>query len=112
VEAGDVLKGLAAGHPAVEAGILGEVAQLAAMVAGSRHLYAVDGGGAGRGAGETGEDLERRRLAGAVRAEEAKDRAFGHVEGEVGQGLDAFVVLRQADHRDGVGHLMTPAGRW
>ena len=74
-EPGDVAKRLAAGHPAVEPRILGEVAELAAMVAGRRDRHAVDRRAAGRRAGEPGEDLEGGGLAGAVRAEEAEDRA-------------------------------------
>ena len=108
-EAGDVAERLAAGHPAVEPRILGEVAELAAMLAGRRDRHAVDGCAAGGRPGEAGEDLERGRLAGAVRAEEAEDGAGGHVEGQVGQGLDALVVLGQAGHRDGVGHRFAPS---
>ena len=87
-EARDVAQRLAAGHPAVEPRVLGEVAELAAVLAGSRDRDAVDRRAAGRRAGEAGEDLEGGRLAGAVRAEKAEDGAGRHVEGEVGQGLD------------------------
>ena len=103
-EAGDVAERLAPGHPAVEPRILGEVAELAAMLAGRGDRDAVDGGASGRRPGEPGEDLEGGRLAGAVRAEEAEDGAGRDVERQVGQCLDALVVLGQPIHRDGVGH--------
>ena len=47
-EARDVAERLAAGHPAVEPRVLGEVAELAAMLAGSRDGNAVDRRAAGR----------------------------------------------------------------
>ena len=78
------------------------------MLAGRRHGDAVDRRAAGRRAGEPGEDLERGRLAGAVRAEEAEHGAGRDVERQVGQGLDVLVVLGEAVHRDRVGHRITP----
>ena len=109
-KARDVAERLATGHPAVEAGVLGEVPKVAAMVAGRGHRDAVDGGASGRRAGEPGKDLQGSRLAGAVRAEEAEDGAGRDVQRQVGQRLDVLVVLGEAIHRDGVGHEIAPYG--
>ena len=76
VERGDEAQGLATGHPVVEPRLLGEVADLATVA----------GAGLARGcprrtrcrssAREAGEQLDGGRLAGAVGAEEAVDRAL------------------------------------
>ena len=68
-------------------------------------LYHVDprhGGPAGIGEGQRGQDPHRCGLAGAVRAEQAKDRPGGHGEADTGQGPGLPVVLGQPlglDHR-------------
>src|SRR5262249_12410470 len=54
-----------------------------------RGIAAADADRAGGGREDTGEDAHRRRLAGAVRAEEADDLAAGDVEGDAGNGFDA-----------------------
>ena len=105
-------KRLAAGHPAVEARVLGEVAELASVLAGGRHRHAVDRRAAGRGAGQAGQDLEGGRLAGAVRAEKAEHRPGRHVEGQVRESLDTLVMLGQVAHRDGAGHRLLLCCDW
>ena len=51
------------------------------------------------------EDLDRRRLAGAVRAEQAEDLAGRDLEVDPAHRLDAVVRLAQADHGDGTRHI-------
>ena len=54
---------------------------------------------------ERGEDPDRGRLAGAVRAQHAEDRALGHVEVEPAQGVRLAEALVEADGLDhGAGH--------
>ena len=108
IQRGHEAQRVATGHPVVEARILGEVADLAAVARAGADRDARDGGrAAGRG-GQAGEELDGRRLAGAVGAEEAVDGAGRHVQAEVGQRRHAGVVLGQAGRGDGrgLGHVV------
>ena len=96
------LEQLAAGHPAVEARLLAEVADVA------RQLEAAvgdgDAGHHGRAAGgvpEAGQQAQRRRLAGAVGTQEAEDGARRDGQVEAIEGHDRPVVLGQAARLDG-----------
>ena len=60
VEAGDVAKGLARGHPVVEPGLLAEVADRPLVGLARRERDARDGRAAARRPGEAGEDLQGR----------------------------------------------------
>ena len=74
VEAGDVSKRLAPGHPAIEARLLAEVADRALVGLARCERHAGDRRAAAGRPAQAGEDLDRRGLAGAVRAEKAVDR--------------------------------------
>ena len=50
------------------------------------------------------EDLDRGRLARAVRSEQAEDLALGYLEADPSERLDAAVGLREVGDDDGVGH--------
>src|SRR5271165_2958718 len=52
---------------------------------------AVDGGVAGGGAGDAGEDFEQGGFAGAVAADQAEDFAFADVQGDVFEGPEGFL---------------------
>ena len=58
-----------------------------------QHVEAGDGGLAGRGREEAGEDAHRGGFPGAVRAEEADDLALFHLEGDVVYGDSTCVSL-------------------
>jgi hypothetical protein len=104
----DEADGLATGHPVIESRILGEVADLASVGGPGTHRDARDRGRASGRGGQAGQELDGRRLAGAVGAEKAVDRPGRHVEGQVGQGRHPRVVLGQAGRRDGrvLGHVV------
>ena len=75
-------------------------------LAGQREAEHLELAGVGDDLG--GEHLHRRGLAGAVRAEQADARAFGHVEVQAVDGEDVAVALddgAQADRE--VGHAVT-----
>ena len=108
VEPADVGEDLPAGHPAVEARFLPEVAdlRLVRLTRGqrdARHRRAARGRAA-----EAGEDLDGGGLAGAVRPEEPVDRALRHVDREVIEGHDAREVFREVRRRDCAGHRSPP----
>src|SRR5206468_8329812 len=89
--------------PPREAEELGEVAELPAR-------GTATGGGAGnlgpaaRGAHEPDRDLHERRLAGAVRAEQADELALLHREIDTLQRADGSVTLLERMHREGRRH--------
>ena len=87
VEPGDEAHQLAAGQPVVEERGVGDVAE--EPLGGERlvlDVVAADQRPAGGRPLETGEHLDRRRLAGAVGAEEAEELALGDRELEVADG--------------------------
>ena len=90
-------------HVAVERDVLGQVADPAPHLERLlEHVEAGHPGGPARGRHEAGEDPHGRRLAGAVRAEEADDLALLHGERHVLDGRNGSVVLGEAidlDHR-------------
>ena len=110
IERGDEPQRLPTGHPVVEPRLLGEVADLAAVAGAGLDRDAGDRRGAAGGLGQSGEELDGGRLPGAVGPEEAVDRAGRDVEGEVGQGRHARVVLGESGRRDGrvLCHPMSP----
>ena len=101
IERGDEAEGLATGHPLVELGFLGEVADFAAIAGAGDDGDPCDRCAAAGRSGEPCQDLDGGRLAGAVGAEEAVDGSGRDLEAEVGEGLDAGIVLGQSGHRDG-----------
>ena len=101
IQRGDEAERLATGHPVVEARLLGEVADLAAVAGAGPDRDAGDRRGPAGRPGQAGEDLDGGRLAGAVGAEEAVDGAGRDVEAEVGQGRHARIVLGESGRRDG-----------
>ena len=80
IERGHEAHRVAAGHPVVEARLLGEVADLAPVGRPGRDRDAGHGRRAARRPGQAGEQLDRRRLARAVRPEEAVDGAGRDVQ--------------------------------
>ena len=70
-----------------------------------------DADGAAVGGVHAGDDLDQRRLAGAVLAEERVHLAGEDVEVDVLEHADAGEGLRDAGERDEGGHLAAPAGR-
>src|SRR5262249_30354101 len=85
-----------AGHVLVEAQLAGQVGnEPAGGDAIVPAIVAVDGGVAAGGAKEAEEEAEGGGLAGAVGAEQTNDLARGDVEGEVVQGGERAVLLRQ-----------------
>jgi len=81
--------------PAWETEELGEISERAACLRGERWLT-VDGRLAGRGTDEAARDLDERRLAGAVRPEQAHELALVDLEVDALQRLDRAVLLRKA----------------
>src|SRR5262245_42279599 len=74
-------------HLGVKRTVLRHVADAAADLEGvPEDVETVDGGGAGGGRQEAGEDAHGGRLAGAVGAKEADDAATRHVEGDITNG--------------------------
>ena len=57
---------------------------------------------------EAADHVEERRLARAVRPDEAGDRAFGHAERAAGERLDAAEALGDAGHAEEVGRDAIP----
>jgi len=83
-------------HVVVERRVLRQVADLPLRCEGIvRHCDAADQRRARRGSEVAGQHLHRRRLAGAVRAEEADDLAARHPEGDVIDGERRAVLLAQ-----------------
>ena len=87
----------------VQAGVLEHDAEGAADGHGFAHRVVAGDPDLPRGRREDGgQDLDRRRLAGAVWAEERPDRALGDAEGDAVHGLERAECLRQVvdfDHR-------------
>ena len=101
VEATDHAEVLASGEQLVECGVLAGHADPLARL--RRLAQDVDAGHAGRsavGVGEGREDAHRGRLAGAVRAEHAEDRALADVEVQPAQGVRLAEGLVEADGLD------------
>ncbi len=99
----------AAAHPLVHAQVAGEIA------AATPHLYGVapaveseDARCAGRGPDEVEENADGRRLAGAVRAQEAEDLAGVDGEVDAAKRAHASVVLEDGAQVDGGGHAVPP----
>ena len=104
VELGVQLEVLLGGQVAVERRVLEDQADVAAdVVARGRDVVAGDGRGARGGLGQRAEHVDRRRLPGAVRAEEAEDLAGLDGERDAADGLDVPERLAQFvdfDHVD------------
>src|SRR5262249_11912409 len=102
VEAGGEPADLGDGHPLVEPGPLGDVADvLPQRDRGAPAVLAEDAGLAGVGPEQAGEYADGGRLAGAVLAEEGEDRPARHLQGEVGEGgLAAEPLGKAADVDD------------
>ena len=86
----------------VDVRVLGEEADVAHRLGGG-DLLPEDRGLAARGEDEPREHLDRRRLAGAVGAEEAEDVAAAHLERDAAHGLD--LLARERFH-EGLGELL------
>ncbi len=91
---GDEVEVLEDGHVLVQRRVLGQVADVAAHLdALVIDVVARDVGASGRGREERREDLHRRRLARAVRPEEAEHFAAPHVERDVVDGGAARAIV-------------------
>ena len=77
---------------------------LAPVAAGALRVDAEDGDAAAVALAVALEDLDRRRLAGAVRAEQAEDLALLDLEADAANGLDLAVRLAQVADGDGRRH--------
>ena len=105
VEATDHVEVLEPGEVLVDRRVLTGQADAAPYVGGlGEHVDAGDGGRAGVGTEQRGEDPHGGRLAGPVGAEQGEHGAFGYVQGESGEGLDVAVRLREVDGDDCVVH--------
>src|ERR1051325_4760972 len=94
VDGAEELEVLEHGEVAVERERLRDVADVAAhLLAFLFDVEAVDAGVAGGGDEEAAEDADERRLAGAVRAEEAEDLAARDLQRDVVEGADGAEVL-------------------
>jgi len=90
------------GEVAVERRVLEHQADVPAdLVALTGDVEAAHAGGAGGGPRERAEHVDRRALAGAVRAEEAEDLAASDREGHATDGLDLAVGLDEVLDLDG-----------
>src|SRR5262249_6318731 len=67
---------------------------------------------AGRGRGEAGDEVEQRRLAGAVGPDQAEELAAGHGEGHPAHRDDAAEAARQGLHRQHLGRPRRAVARW
>ena len=94
---------LVGGEPVGEAEQLGEVSNRGARLggAGRRALYL---GAAARGSHETAGDLRERRLAGAVRAQQAEQLALRHLEIHAAERDGVAVALLERLAAEGGGH--------
>jgi hypothetical protein len=90
------------GHPAGEPGYVRQESDLRphADAVGGR-VAAEDADVTGCGPGQAGEDAQRCRLAGAVRPQEAEDRAFGDRQVEAVEGALPAELLDEAVQLDG-----------
>src|SRR3954463_12138558 len=111
-ERSDEAKRLAPGHPVVEARLLREVADLLSVPGAVAERNPCDGCRSGGRPDQAAEDLEGGRLAGSVRAQEAIDRPGRDVEGQICEGLDTRIMLRESGGADRrwVGHRGSPSG--
>ena len=109
VEVGHEVEVIQALHVLVGAGLLGQVADLLPDEIGFLAEVVVEEGDlAGGGGEERGDDAERRRLAGPVRADQGEDLPGADVEIDAGQGrLGAVGFLQSPDCQD-VGHGRLP----
>ena len=102
IEAGDHLEVLAAGQDLVERGVLtGQPDPAADLTRVGEDIEAGDLGAACVRPGQGREDADQRRLPGPVRAEDAEDRAFGHLDADASQGVgraERLFDLVRKDH--------------
>src|SRR6185312_5591883 len=105
VDAAVELDVLAHGEVVVEREALAHVPDVALdRLRFAEHVVSGDRRFAARRREETGEHADGRRLAGAVRAEEAEHLARTHVEGDVIDGREAAERARELLRANGVGH--------
>jgi hypothetical protein len=102
-------------EPLVEAGVLEQRAGVASHFRAVRARVETEHARrAGRRLDQPKEEMDRGRLAGAVRAEKGEDRAFGDGEAEMVECADRAEVARERLAGDGCRHGRTtvPAVRW
>ena len=100
LQSGEQFEALFTGEARPEADVTGHVGQVGVHLGGAGNVDALDLGAAGRRFDQPEEESERRRLARAVRAEEAEHLALGDVERQIVQRNDRSEPLRQPVHAD------------
>ena len=100
---------LASGHVFVQPQLAGQIADMAAGVdAVGPAIVPGDGSAAGAGAQEAEQHADRRRLAGAVGAEDADDLAGADFEVEPIEGREGAVLFRQLFRLQQHGNIQAP----